>query len=59
MEINHVYKKLALKYHPDKDLSKHKRNTELFKKIANAKELLLDKHRRAAYDRQFNTPPTF
>ena len=41
-EIKDVYRKLALKYHPDKCKEKNKKECEeMFKKIANAKDVLL------------------
>jgi DnaJ-class molecular chaperone len=49
-EIKKAYRKLALKWHPDKNEDKQKA-TEMFKKIAEAFECLSDKKKRAIYDK--------
>ena len=51
-EIKKAYKKLALKYHPDKiqDKSKSKEAEERFKEVAEAYEVLSDKQKRAIFD---------
>ncbi|KAK8796898.1 hypothetical protein WA588_001024 [Blastocystis sp. NMH] len=49
--INKAYRLLAKKYHPDKNKGNAKA-TELFKLIKEAKEVLLDPTKRAAYDRK-------
>lgn len=51
-EIKTAYRKLALKYHPDKikDESLRSAGQERFQKIQNAYELLSDEARRAEYD---------
>lgn len=58
-EIKKAYRKLALKYHPDKPNG----NEEKFKKIAQAYDILSDKEKRQNYDQfgesgeqQFNYP---
>lgn len=56
-EIRRAYRKLAKEHHPDrlrsKDLSDKERQKadELFRNINEAKEVLLDSEKRAAYDR--------
>ncbi|RKY35302.1 MAG: J domain-containing protein [Candidatus Omnitrophota bacterium] len=41
-EIKSAYKKLALKYHPDRCKGKHKEECEeMFKKISNANDVLM------------------
>jgi molecular chaperone DnaJ len=52
-EIKSSYKKLALKYHPDKCKSEEREQNEIeFKKITNAYETLSDEHKRREYDLQ-------
>lgn len=46
-EIKNAYKKLALKYHPDKSSSD---NTYYFQEITNAYEILSDKKKKDIYD---------
>lgn len=47
-EIKKAYRKLALKYHPDKN--KEPGSVEKFKQIAEAYDILSDKKKRAIYD---------
>lgn len=50
-EIKKAYKKLALKWHPDKNMSDPKKAEEMFKKINEAYSVLDDDEKRAKYDK--------
>ena len=50
IEIKTAYKKLALKYHPDRNTTNKELSTEKFKEIASAYEILSDKDKRQLYD---------
>lgn len=50
-EIKKAYRRLALKWHPDKNLSNKKHAEEKFKLISEAYEVLSDKDKRRKYDR--------
>ncbi len=45
-ELNNAYRRLALKYHPNKDES----NTEMFRDIAEAYTVLSDPVKRSKFD---------
>jgi len=49
-EIAKAYKKLALKYHPDKNQDRKEQATEDFKRITEAYEVLHDPEKRKMYD---------
>jgi DnaJ homolog subfamily A member 2 len=48
-EIKRAYKKMALKYHPDRN--KEPEAEERFKKISSAYEILMDEEKRSNYDK--------
>lgn len=56
-EISRAYKKLALKYHPDK--CKDPVSTEQFHKINHANEILSDPKKREMYDKYGTANPDF
>jgi curved DNA-binding protein CbpA len=53
-EIKKAYKKLAVKWHPDKNPDNSEFATEKFKEIGEAYEVLSDKNKRKEYDYSLN-----
>ncbi|XP_027878402.1 dnaJ homolog subfamily B member 2 isoform X1 [Xiphophorus couchianus] len=53
-DIKKAYRKLALKWHPDKNPDNKEEAERKFKELAEAYEVLSDKSRRAAFDRYGN-----
>ncbi|UKK00503.2 molecular chaperone DnaJ [Theileria orientalis] len=52
--IKKQYRKLAMKYHPDKSQGDKEKDAEMFKKISQAYEVLSDKRKRYEYDNSAN-----
>jgi molecular chaperone DnaJ len=50
-EIKKAYRKLALRFHPDKNPDGHREAEERFKEISEAYQILSDAERRSQYDR--------
>lgn len=50
-ELKKAYKKLALKWHPDRNINNKKVAEEKFKEVSEAYEVLSDKEKREIYDR--------
>jgi DnaJ family protein B protein 6 len=50
-EVKKAFRKLAVKWHPDKNPDNKAEATEKFKEISEAYEILSDEHKRKNYDR--------
>ena len=50
-ELKKAYRKLAMKWHPDKNKDNRKQAEEKFKKISEAYDVLSDKQKRGVYDK--------
>ena len=53
-DIKKSYRKLAMKWHPDKNPNNKKESEEMFKQISEAYSILSDKEKRRIYDLQGN-----
>eukprot|EP00451_Oxyrrhis_marina_P023344 CAMPEP_0204340076 /NCGR_PEP_ID=MMETSP0469-20131031/22298_1 /ASSEMBLY_ACC=CAM_ASM_000384 /TAXON_ID=2969 /ORGANISM="Oxyrrhis marina" /LENGTH=81 /DNA_ID=CAMNT_0051324531 /DNA_START=1 /DNA_END=243 /DNA_ORIENTATION=+ len=50
-DIKKAYRKLALRWHPDKNPDSHEEATEMFQKIGSAYAILSETEKREMYDR--------
>ena len=50
-ELKRQYRKLALKWHPDKNLNNQEEAKKKFEEISNAYQVLLDPEKREIYDK--------
>ncbi|GAB67756.1 DnaJ domain containing protein [Plasmodium cynomolgi strain B] len=53
-EIKQAYRKLALKYHPDRNPNNRKESEKMFREITEAYETLSDENKKKIYDSQLN-----
>ncbi|KJP86298.1 hypothetical protein AK88_04017 [Plasmodium fragile] len=53
-EIKQAYRKLALKYHPDRNPNNRKESEKMFRQITEAYETLSDENKKQMYDCQLN-----
>eukprot|EP00366_Plasmodium_knowlesi_P002537 XP_002260034.1 DNAJ-like protein, putative [Plasmodium knowlesi strain H] len=53
-EIKQAYRKLALKYHPDRNPNNRKESEKMFREITEAYETLSDENKKRMYDSQLN-----
>lgn len=58
-EISKAYRRLALRWHPDKNINNKNEAEEKFKKVSQAYEVLSEKQRRATYDLYGADAPNF
>jgi DnaJ-class molecular chaperone len=49
-QIKKAYKKLALQYHPDKNVNNKDYNPELYREVSNAYQILIDPVKKKKYD---------
>jgi DnaJ family protein B protein 4 len=57
-QLKKAYRKMALKWHPDRNQDKKEKAEEMFKEVNEAFEVLSDPKKRQIYD-QFGEVPSF